>query len=170
MAHKLYIGIDNGTSGTIGWVGEVYQPKMIITPMRLEQSYTKKKQIISRINHAVLKQTLMDLMDGLCPEDILVIMERPRINPGQFSTSISAARSLEATLCVVEDLGLPRMYCDSRQWQRVLLPKGIEGSAELKKASKDIGCRLFPSQVAVIDKHKDADGLLIAEWARREGL
>ena len=51
-----------------------------------------------------------------------------------------------------------------------MLPKGIEGSAELKKASKDIGCRLFPSQADLINKHKDADGLLIAEWARRESL
>lgn len=170
MAKKLYIGIDNGTSGTIGWVGEGISPKMILTPTFKEQSYTKKKQEISRINHAVLKQTLIDLMNGMVPDDVLVIMERPRINPGQFATSISAARSLEATLCVVEDLGLPRMYCDSKQWQRVLLPKGIEGSAELKKASKDIGCRLFPSQADLINKHKDADGLLIAEWARRESL
>lgn len=48
--------------------------------------------------------------------------------------------------------------------------KGIEGSAELKKASMDIGLRLFPDQEEVIKKHKDADALLIAEWARREQL
>lgn len=170
MAHKLYIGIDNGTSGSIGWVGEGVSPKMILTPIFKEQSYTKKKQEISRINHAVLKQTIIDLMAGMVPDDILVIMERPRINPGQFATSISAARSLEATLCVVEDLGLPRMYCDSKQWQRVLLPKGVQGSAELKKASMDIGLRLFPGQESIIRKHKDADGLLIASWAQREGF
>ena len=172
MAHKLYCGIDNGTTGSIGFVGDGVVPKMIETPTIMEQSYTKKKQKISRINHAVLKQTLIDIMSeyGLFPYDVLVVMERPRINPGQFATSISAARSLEATLCVVEDLGLPRMYCDSKQWQRVLLPKGIEGSAELKKASKDIGCRLFPTQSELINKHKDGDGLLIAEWSRREGL
>lgn len=34
----------------------------------------------------------------------------------------------------------------------------------------DIGCRLFPGLSTTITKHKDADGLLIAEWARREGL
>lgn len=170
MAHKLYIGIDNGTSGTIGWVGDGVSPKIILTPTFKEQSYTKKKQEISRIDHMALKQTLIDLMSGFTPDDVLVVMERPRKNPGQFATSISAARSLEATLCVIEDLGLPRMYCDSKKWQHVLLPKGIEGSAELKKASKDIGCRLFPSQADLIIKHKDADGLLIAEWARRANL
>ena len=168
--HRLFIGIDNGTSGTIGWVGEDILPGMIETPIFKEQSYTKAKKIISRIDHVTLRQKLVDIVGDRAPDDVLVIMERPRINPGQFATSISAARSLEATLCVVEDLGLPHIYCDSRQWQSKLLPKGVEGSAELKKASLDIGCRLFPSQSEIIKKHKDADGILIAEAFRREGL
>jgi len=49
----------------------------------------------------------------------------------------------------------------------VMLPHGVKGPAELKKASADIGKRLFPGQTEAIDKHKDADGLLMAEWARR---
>lgn len=170
MGHKLYIGIDNGTTGSIGWVGENTPPGMILTPTFKEQSYTKAKKIISRIDHRALKGIIGQFICACLPEDVFVIMERPRINPMQFATSISAARSLEATLCIVEDLMLPHMYCDSRQWQSVLLPKGIKGSPELKKASMDIGCRLFPAQAELITKHKDADGLLIAEWARRAGL
>jgi len=50
------------------------------------------------------------------------------------------------------------------------LPKGVQGAPELKKASMDIGLRLFPDQANVINKHKDADGLLIAEWSRRMQL
>ncbi len=88
----------------------------------------------------------------------------------RFQASVSAARSLEATLCVIEDLGIPHLYADSRQWQGALLPKGVQGAPELKKASMDIGLRLFPDQEKVIRKHKDADAILIAEWARREQL
>jgi hypothetical protein len=51
-----------------------------------------------------------------------------------------------------------------------MLPKGVQGSAELKKASMDIGLRLFPDHGSVIRKHKDSDGLLIAAWAQREGF
>ena len=51
--------------------------------------------------------------------------------------------------------------------QKDMLPKGCKGE-ELKKASLDIGNRLFPSFKTV--KHPDRDGLLIAEWARRKGL
>ena len=170
MGHKLYIGIDNGTTGSIGWAGEDIAPGMILTPTFKEQSYTKAKKIISRIDHLALKQEFIELIAPYRPDEVFVVMERPRINPMQFATSISAARSLEATLCIIEDLGLPRMYCDSRQWQTVLLPKGIKGSPELKKASMDIGCRLFPALADLITKHKDADGLLIAEWARRAAL
>jgi len=49
----------------------------------------------------------------------------------------------------------------------VLLPQGIKGD-ELKVASKDIGCRLFPEHTELIVKHKDADGILIAEYCRRK--
>ena len=170
MAHTLYVAVDNGTTGSIGWVGENIRPGYVLTPIFKEQSYTKKKQIISRIDHIALRKLLMDVIGEIPADNVMVIMERPRYNPMQFKTSISAARSLEATLCVIEDLGLPRMYCDSKDWQSKMLPRGIKGSPELKKASMDIGCRLFPTQSELINKHKDADALLIAEWARRSAL
>ena len=50
-----------------------------------------------------------------------------------------------------------------------MLPKGCKG-AELKAASKDVGIRLFPQHKEIIVKQKDADSLLIAEWARRNDL
>lgn len=170
MAHKIYIGIDNGITGTIGWVGDAVETGFIETPKFSEQSYTKKKGNISRIKHLVLKQKFIDVLGSTNPSDVLVILERPLVNPGKFKASISGVRALEATLCVIEDLGFPRMYADSKDWQKVLLPKGTRGSDELKKASLDIGCRLFPQFTDVITDHGDADGILIAEWARRAGL
>lgn len=173
MAHKIYIGIDNGTTGTIGVTGEGWIPVMVETPVVKEQSYTKAKNEITRIDHRALRLWLMENVlkkQGFIPSDILAVIERPMINPMRFKASISAARSLESTLCVMEDFGIPLMYVDSKAWQRKMLPEGCKGTDELKKASKDIGCRLFPGLSDTITKHKDADGLLIAEWARREGL
>lgn len=170
MGHKLYIGIDNGTTGTIGWVGEDVTPGIIETPVKEEQSYTKTKKNINRINYSALADLLKIVAGPRNKDEVLVVIERPMINPMRFQASVSAARSLEATLIAIEQMGLPRMYVDSRQWQKVLLPQGCEGK-ELKKASMDIGCRLFPGETEqVIKKHKDADALLIAEWARRESL
>lgn len=171
MAHKIYIGIDNGVTGTIGWVGENLCPGIWETPVKSEQSYTREKKNITRIDAPRLEALLADVVGTSNPADCLVVIERPMINPMRFVASVSAARSLEATLVVVEKLGLPRMYADSRAWQKALLPHGCKGD-ELKKASLDIGCRLFPGGTTeqTIRKHKDADALLIAEWARREKL
>lgn len=170
MAHKLFWGIDNGTTGTLACVGEC-GTHFIETPILKEQSYTKAKKIISRIDHVKLKQWIVGIMgDKFSPQDVIAVLERPLVNPGRFVATISAVRALEATLCVIEDLGIPHMYVDSRDWQRKMLPSGIQGAPELKKASMDIGLRLFPGHADVIKKHKDADALLIAEHARREQL
>ena len=63
---------------------------------------------------------------------------------------------------------MKHIYVDSKEWQKVMLPKGVKGSEELKKSSLDIGNRLFPQFEE--NKHKDRDSLLMAEWARRNNL
>ena len=56
-------------------------------------------------------------------------------------------------------------YVDSKKWQKALLPIGIKGSEELKKASLEVGKKLFPT--INFKGFKDADALLIAEFYRR---
>lgn len=179
MSHKLYIGIDNGTTGTIGWVGEGVHSTIIETPVRVEQSYTKSSKNTTRIDHERITALFKELIGEHDPSEVLVVMERPFTGSftkgkngarGGFVANVSAARAFEVTLVLVEQAKLPHEIVDSKQWQNVMLPKGVTGSDARKAASKDIGLRLFPDQEEVINKHKDADGLLIAEWARRENL
>lgn len=162
---KLFIGIDNGVSGTIGCI---YNNKswFFKTPTKSEQNYTKKKGNISRVVLKTLRQQLAEIIEECQPESIMCLVERPMVNPGRFAATTSALRALEATLNVVEDLELPYQYEDSKKWQKELLPKGSKGD-QLKKDSVDIGCRLFPQHAERIKKHKDADGILIAEYCRR---
>lgn len=158
---KYYIGIDNGVSGAVGIVSNDSEPIWFPTPIISELSYTKKKQYITRIDHSKLYETLSKIVDS---KDCLFILERPMINPTRFSASISAARSLESTLIIIESLKKPFEYTDSKFWQNEMLPSGLKDK-ELKEASKQIGKRLFPQ----IDFGKcDADAILIAEWARRK--
>jgi len=157
---RAYIGIDNGVTGSIG----IITPKETMffrTPSKKEQSYTKKKQGITRID--VVK--LHDLIDIVVPcNDRRIAVERPLVNPGMFKATLSAMRALEATLTVLENLGVGYEYIDSKEWQKALLPQGTKGSTELKRASADIGKRLYPHLSEQIDKQKDADGLLIAHY------
>ncbi len=162
-SNKYYVGIDNGISGTVAIISPDNKIFFEAVPTKSEQSYTKTKQNITRINAPMLIDMLMK--QGLTIDNCRVVIERPMVNPTRFKASASGLRALEAVLIVVDDmLHLPFSYIDSREWQKALLPKGINGD-ELKAASLQIGNRLFP-QVREM-KHKDRDGLLIAEYARR---
>ena len=161
---KVFIGLDNGTTGTIGIVGDDIQPQIHHTPTKVEQDYTKAKKNITRLDC----EKFLEILGQFNKNDVRVVCERPMINPTRWNATITAVRCWEAQLILLETLGIPHMFVDSKEWQKELLPKGIKGADEQKKASKDIGKRLFP-QLADF-KHTDFDGLLIAEFARRKNL
>ena len=154
----IYIGIDNGVTGSIGIVGEEEYEGFYHTPVKNELSYTKAKKFIDRIDWYDLKELLGHLHVKM------IALERPMVNPARFTASLSAVRALEATLVVIEELKYPYRYIDSKEWQKEMLPRGLKEN-ELKKASLDIGRRLFPQYADQFKK--DADGLLIAEYLRR---
>lgn len=160
---KIWVGLDNGVSGTIGIVGEGIDPVFVKTPVKKEQDYTKAKKIITRLDYS----KFMELFSGLNKNDVCVVMERVMVNPQRFAATVSALRCHEAELIMIEILGCKHMFIDSKEWQKVMLPKGCSGD-ELKKASLDIGNRLFPQFEGL--KHPDRDGILIAEYARRKNL
>ena len=159
---KVFIGIDNGVSGSIGIIlGD--DSMFLPTPTFSQQNYTKAKQNITRIDVVALQKLLAPYK--LCK--VMVLLERPMVNPQRWVATASALRALEATLGVVELLGYGYDYIDSKEWQKALLPKGSKGD-QLKKDSVTIGNRLFPKHEQVIRKQKDADGILIAEYCRRK--
>lgn len=157
---KLYIGFDNGVTGSIGIVGRE-NGTMLITPVKKELSYTKKKQNITRIDVVALEILLNTHCFEMNPH---AMIERPLVNPGMFKATLSAMRALEATLNVLELLRIGYEYIDSKEWQKALLPQGIKGTAELKKASAQVATRLYPHLSEVIAKQKDGDGILIAHY------
>lgn len=157
---RNYIGFDNGVSGSIGIISSCTTNKQFfLTPTFSSQDYTKKKKNISRVDSNQLKTILAKI------DNPFAILERPMVNPGRFAATASALRCLEATLIILELLTIPYIFIDSKEWQKEMLPKGIKGAPNLKKASLDIGIRLFPEFKNLFKG--DADGILIAEWARR---
>jgi len=160
----VYIGIDNGTSSNgIGVVTDKGKSHLFKTPVKKELSYTKVAKKISRIDFPKLVEIFEEIKEIAEEDEILVGLERPMINPGRFFASMSAMRALEATLIVLEANEFSYVYLDSKEWQHVLLPKGLEKEA-LKQGSLDIGRRLFPK----LTFKGDADGILIAEYLRRK--
>jgi len=153
-----FIGIDNGVSGSIGIINGkgVFFFK---TPVKKTLNYTKKKSYVTRIDFPALLELLSQFKDNS-----FCLIERPMVNPGRFQATASALRAFEATLIVLEELKIPHEVIDSKKWQKEFFPRGLKGTRELKKASIEVGKRLFPEVEPI---HDDFDGLLIAEYCRR---
>ena len=162
MSKKLYIGIDNGVSGTIGVVGE----KTVFTkiPVKVELDYTKAKANLTRIDYKKLYDLLNDICGEYQNDEIIIAIERPMVNPTRFVATKSALRALESVLICIEALEIPFQFIDSKEWQKKMLPSGIAGE-ELKRASTMVSNRLFPNFKDI--KHPDRDGILIAEYLRK---
>ncbi|MFA5153308.1 MAG: hypothetical protein WC554_12160 [Clostridia bacterium] len=174
---RCVIGIDNGVSGSICVIhdtGEVFYTK---APTFEQLSYQKEKKYFTRIKTSELRKWLRKNIDEATV--IRCYLERPFVNPKAFNATLSAVRAYEATLVVIEELGIPYSTIDSQEWQKDMLPKGIINTKkskdkkerktqkkEAKRAADDIARKLFPS--VPIDFEGGGDGLLIAEWARKK--
>jgi hypothetical protein len=161
-----WVGIDNGVTGSIGIVYMNGTHAFLETPVIKVCNYTKIEKHIHRINWKDLAYNI--------PINSFVLLERPMVDPMRFTATTSALRALEATLIALEMrgfvYGVDYDYIDSKEWQREFLSSAVIGSKEHKKASMEVGLTLFPSNAGVIRKHGDADGLLIAQYARNKYL
>ena len=161
---KTYIGIDNGSTGTIGIIapGGV---QFLETPVVESLHYGKKGGLIKRLDRAAFKA----LFSGINPLEAVVKIERPfTAGPMMINAMLHAHRFFEATICTLEDLGFGYEVIDSGTWQKAMLGE-VKGSPELKKASKLRATQLYPQFTDAIKRHGDADGLLIAHFIANRG-
>ena len=47
---RIYVGLDNGVSGSIGIVGDDIESVFVKTPVKKVQDYTKAKKEVSRLD------------------------------------------------------------------------------------------------------------------------
>jgi hypothetical protein len=167
----IYIGIDNGVSGSIAVLDN--SGKVLLfeqTPIKSERNYTKEEHFLNRLDHAKLKELffLVFKLNDNSTENIKIYIERPMVNPMRWKASMSAIRCLESLLVVLEQLKLDKSYeyIDSKEWQKAMLPKSVikKGSEKLKKSGIRVSKKLFPS----VKITTDADALLIAEYYRKK--
>jgi hypothetical protein len=192
---KVTIAIDNGVSGSICILsasGKLlhYGP----TPVRKCLNYTKVKEYLNRVDGVALRAILEPYAQG----EATVVIERPMLNPLRWKASVSALRCDEATLVVLETLGLSYHYVDSRQWQTPMLPKRSavpavpklpklaskeekvqndkfkaarkKRMAEYNKETKALSLAIGQRLFPGIVFKGDADAAVMCEWARREDL
>jgi hypothetical protein len=152
---RTYIGIDNGVTGGVTILSDEGVILHVKTPVKNCLNYTKAKAFINRIDFETMRAALV-----MAGNNSFCMIERPMVNPGRFKASVSALRCVEATEILLEELQIPYQFLDSKEWQKALLPSGLQ-KEELKKAADSVAKRLFP-KVNVVN----ADSLLIAQYCR----
>lgn len=160
---RVWVGIDNGTTGTIGIIFSRGDYMFTRVPSKEEINYQRKKvHTITRIH----RQNLITLLTGSLAgaSDVRVMIEKPYTQAIASQALTCGHRALEAVLNVVEDLSYPHEIIPASDWQKMLLPAGLKG-IQAKRAGVDVCRKLFPQ--LDWDKIKDADGMLIAEYCRR---
>jgi len=161
----IYIGIDTGVSGSIGIIYPDKKAEFYLMPVKKTLDFTVKEKWIHRISYIDLTNILFQIqISYVHKENIKVFVEKPMVHPKKFNASLISARALECILIILEQLKLSYEFISCKEWQKVMLPTGIKGTPLLKKASLEIGKRLFP----YIEFKLDADSLLIAEFVRKK--
>ena len=177
----IIFGLDNGSSGTIACIIPKIQTIFFQkTPALQTLDYTKQIQYISRINHIQLKkwfENCIFFLQSVQKNDIkvIVILQRPMVNPQRFKQSKSALRAYEATLIVLQLLNLDYIVIDSKQWQHYFFGKNTS-QIDLKFESMKLGIEILQkynlaqeqkiNMQELMKKHGDADSLLMCEFAK----
>lgn len=172
----VIFGLDNGSTGTISCIDTEYKLLSFRkTPAKVELDYTQDIKYINRIDTVELKKWFESNIKKLNKDKrvTIVILERPMKNPTRFEQSISACRAFEATLIVLEELGLDYIVIDSKEWQHYFFGKNttnIDLKFESMKKGIDLiknnysHIKIYNNVVEEITKHGDADSLLICQY------
>lgn len=159
---KAILFVDNGITGTMAlFDGTFVNAYFAETPCRTGKRFDthREQKSVTRLD-AKRFWEILQVMKGWTEKEILVVRERPMINPARFHATLSAVRCDEAETLCLEKAGLPWIYCDSQDWQKPLLENFHKGSEALKRESMERGIKLFPQYSELIKKHGDADSLL----------
>lgn len=112
---------------------------------------------------------------------VIVILERPMVNPQRFRESGYALRAFEATLITLEMLKLDYIIIDSKKWQHHFFGKDT-AQIDLKKESLKLSLNILTDEYEkdniyeldisnmkkLINSHGDGDSLLMCRYAKEK--
>lgn len=174
----LVIGMDNGATGTIcSWIVNTNQIDFLLTPAKREINYQKQINYIDRIDHEKIKTWIKNNIKNaqlLYNREIriIIIIERPMVNPQRFDASLHAVRAFESILVILQQLNIKYITIDSKQWQHYFFGKDTS-FMDLKFESLKHGINVLKEHnpkdgtqmIQIIRNHGDADALLITKFA-----
>lgn len=174
----LVIGMDNGATGTIcSWIVNTNQIDFLLTPSKRQLNYQKQINYIDRIDHQVISQWIkkqIKIAQQLYKREIriIIIIERPMVNPQRFDASLNAVRAFEALLVILQQLNIKYITIDSKEWQHYFFGKDTSflnlKLESLKQGINELNYykpKKYIQMIDIIRMHQDADALLITKYA-----
>lgn len=175
---KLYLGIDNGSTGSYTFLngnGELLCFKPVPT-FKLKKWTTSSKQgHITVIDIESLKRELELIIKDKNIDEIVCNIERPAVGFSGWSiwTSLSGVVAWVSVQYVLISLGIKYNTIDSKQWQKLLIPQALgkkdskkkkrgERNKYLKIESDKLARELFPD--ITLKNSGDGDSINIAYY------
>ena len=153
MAPSLYIGIDPGLDGAVGFVG---------VHVRAARTPTIKVGKRRQYRAQEMCELLQDSLPLGDPRNRFAVLESVHSMPKQgVASSFSFGRGFGLWEGILVALGIPYLLVAPQTWKAVMLrdmPKD-------KNAAKVQACRLWPELGRLSDG--EAEALLMAEYGRR---
>lgn len=172
----LIIGMDNGTTGTwCSWLYDYGILDFVETFSKRTLNYQQQINYIDRIDHELLKDWIKKQVKNAKKVynreiKVIIVLQRPMVNPQRFDSSLLAVRAFESTIIILQQLELNYIILDSKKWQHYFFGKETM-LLNLKYESLKKGLLLLNEEEDVEDlkqivkKHGDADALLITKFA-----
>lgn len=183
---NVIFGLDNGVTGSLACKFTKFPYiDYIETPVIECNNYTQEIKKINRIDIITLENWFLKHINfgkTLYNDEIkvIVILERPMVNPQRFQQSLIAMRAFEATLIVLEKLNLNYIIIDSKKWQHHFFGNDTT-QIDLKKSSENLSIEiltnlekenLYELPISELKKsvkrHGDADSLLMCKYAEEK--
>lgn len=162
---RYTIAIDNGSSGSIAVLENpdtLHHFGGVISFKQVANGKTGKT--LSRLDRTWLR----NFLQAYDPAAVRIYLERHFTGSGMMiNTVIPAARFEEATVTVIEDLGLPYEIVSCREWQKAAFGPALKTTALLKAASLQKATQLWPAFTPLFQGHGDGDAALIARHYAR---
>lgn len=183
---NLIFGLDNGTTGSIACIiPEKQYIDYLETPSFECNDYTQEVKKMRRIDIYVLKEWFekhIKFAKKIYKNKIkvIVILERPMVNPQRFKESGYALRAFESTLITIEMLKLDYIIIDSKKWQHHFFGTNTT-QIDLKKESKKLSLEILTkyekdniheldisNMKKLIESHGDGDSLLMCRYTEEK--
>lgn len=167
----VYVGIDNGSTGSIGYMAGTYTS---LLPMsKLCRRYTgNKKGTGLELDPLEFYRYISNIQKEHGKIRMLAI-EKPFTNPGQVMTMVAARGMFSAIQAILEILAVPYIVVGAQEWQKKFLNGEVtatanKGEKETKLRSRILGSQRWPELADPIKHQKDADALWLALHAKQQ--